>query len=339
MGYASVQHVPRLFTYERAKRLFDKTAPIRGTTIRPLGRRKDHRMYSIRENKEGHIELVCYNTPVVTFEQGEQNIVRVKIDGWNSISTRQFIQTTLGVPTSASKSYCILEIRGEKHTLRKDEELLLAWGVGEWTNGWTVLNNHQRLSYRINRKGANNVRAMYKPFTNYLKSFISLRATDMSVKGAWGRDDYEYKAVPLTLRELSEVFGIEDHAESVYAQGVVKHTSHMAKRTVTVPGLYALKQKQAKGHERKTEELLELIKSGDAVKFYKAALWLCNGGNDTRLAYSESEADKAVLFVASNLPMKFFDEFVMMHHAQETIEVYPTPIGNVPSEKYKVWLA
>ena len=337
MGYASVGYVPRLFTYEQAKRQYEGAKPIRGTNTRPLGRRSDHRMYSIRENKTGAVELVCYNTPVVTFEQG--GTVRVKIDGWNSVSTRQFIQKTLGIPTSAQQDYCILEVQGDKHTLKANEELLL---TRDWEKGWTVLNNHPRLSYRINRKGANNVRAMYKPFTDYLKSFVALRATELSVTGAWGRPDYEYTAVPLSLRELGEMFGVEDHAEDVYARGIRMghpNTTRTGKRTVTVPGVYALKQKLAKDHERKTEELLELVKSGDPAKFYRAALWLCSSGHDLRLAYVESEADNAVLHIASNLPAKVFDEFVMMHHAHDTVEVYPTPIGKVPSEKYKQWLA
>jgi hypothetical protein len=336
MGYASVMYVPRLFTYESAKRQFDRAKPIRGTTTRPLGRRRDHRMYSIRENDTGAIELVCYRTPVVTYKQC--GTVRVKIDGWNSVSTRQFIQQTLGISTSAQKDYCILEVRGDKHTLKANEELLLTRD----STGWTVTNNHPRLSYRINRKGANSVRAMYKPFTNYLKSFVALRATDVRMAGVWGRPDYENKVIPLSLRELGEMFGVEDHAEDVYARGIRNgHPSatRTVKRTVTVPGVYALTERLAKDHKRKTEEMLELVKSGDAVKFYRAALWLCSGSMDLRLAYVESEADSIATFLDTNLPGKKFDEFVMHHHAQETVEVYPTPVGSVPSEKYKQWLA
>ena len=106
MGYAAVQHVPRLFNYGQAKRHFDRTQPIRGTTTRPLGRRRDYRMYSIRETQTGAIELVCYRTPVVTYEkpkgQEQGGTVRVKIDGWNSVSTRQFIRQTLGISTSSN---------------------------------------------------------------------------------------------------------------------------------------------------------------------------------------------------------------------------------------------
>lgn len=336
MGYASVLYVPRLFTYEQAKRHFDKSKPIRGTTTRPLGRRKDHRMYSIRENKVGAVELVCYNTPVIAFEQS--GVVRVKIDGWNSVSTRQFIWQTTGIPTGTRKDYCILEVKGEKHTIKKDEELLLT----KEHSGWTVLNNHPRMSYRINRKGANNVRARYKPFTDYLRSFVSLRATDMGVTSVWGRPNYEHKAVPLTLRELGEMFGIEEHAESTYARSVRMGSPsavRLSNRTVTVPGVQALTQKQAESHKSKVREMLELVNSGDHTKFYRAALWLCSGSMDLRLGYFENEADSNALFVATNLPLKVFDEFIMMHHAQETVEVYPTPKGKVPSEKYKAWLA
>lgn len=336
MGYASVMYVPRLFTYESAKRQFDRAKPIRGTTTRPLGRRRDHRMYSIRENKAGAIELVCYNTPVVTFEQG--GTVRVKIDGWNSVSTRQFIWQTTGIPTSSKGDYCILEVQGDKHTLKANEELLL---TRDWEKGWTVTNNHPRLSYRINRKGANNVRAMYKPFADYLKGFIALRATDLSVQGMWGRPDYEYRVLQITLRELGEVFGVID-TEETFARALRNgspHATRTATQVVNVPGGYELKHTQAKNHKAKDQEMLELMKSGDHAKFYRAALWLCNPSHDMRLAYFESEADTSVFNCAADIPLKMFDNFIMLHHAQETIEVYPTPEGKVPSEKYKQWLA
>lgn len=354
MGYASVMYVPRLLTYEQAKRHFDGTNPIRGTDTRPLGRRKDHRMYSIRENDTGAIELVCYRTPVVTFEKPPNDtqqtieplkpLVRVKIDGWNSVSTRQFIWRTLGIHTSAQKDYCVLEIKGDKYTLKRDEELLLELGMGyggrSGDGGWTVLNHHPRMSYRINRKGANNVRAMYKPFADYLKGFIALRATELSVKGMWGRPDYEYQVFQITLRELGEVFGVTN-TEETFARVLRSgspHATQLATQVVNVPGGYELKQTHSKLRKSKTEKMLELIKSGDHAKFYRAALWLCNPSHDMRLAFIESEADTSVFNCAADIPLKLFNDFIMLHHAHDTVDVYPTPKGKVPSEKYKQWL-
>lgn len=342
MGYAAVQHVPRLFNHAAAKRQFDRTQPIRGTTTRPLGRRRDHAMYSIRENEAGHIELVCYRTTVVTYEQG--GAVRVKIDGWNSMSTRQFIRQTLGIATSAKGDYCILEIQGGKYTLKKEEELLMVKEAGyeHSSGGWVVLNAYPRLSYRINRKGANNVRATYKPFTDYLKSFVALRSIDVSMPGIWGRPACEYKSLSLSLGELGDAFGVQDQDGEVFARvlrsGRPDAVVGLVTRTVTLPGVHALKQKQAKDHESRAEELLELVKSGDHTKFYKAVLWLCSTGGDLRLAYDEVKASNDSLRVAPDLPAKVFDEFILRRHAQETIEVYPTPKGEVPGEKYKEWV-
>ena len=347
MGYAAIQHVPRMYKHAEAKRFHDKTAPIRGTTTRPLGRRKDHRMYSIRETQTGAIELVCYNTPVVTLEA--DNTARVRIDGWNSVSTRQFIRQTLGISTERKGNYCVLEIRGKKHTLKEGEELHLAWGVGEWTNGWTVLNDHPRMSYRINRKAANNVRARFKPFTDYLKGFVALRTetvtVDMRQVGMRSINNsipHSFKSIPLSLGELADAFGIKELGDSpTYARTLNPTGSptgiSIAHRAVVFPGVLALTQpKIVHGHV--SQEMLGLIDSGDHEKFYKAALWLCSPGGATQLAYNALEDSSKRMNVGPTVPMKTFDKFLMMYHAQEVIEVYPTPAGKLPAEKYMEWL-
>ena len=347
MGYASIQHVPRMYKHAEAKRFHDKTTPIRGTTTRPLGRRHDHRMYSIRETKTGAIELVCYNTPVVTLEAN--NTARVRIDGWNSVSTRQFIRQTLGILTERKGNYCVLEIRGEKHTIKGGEELRLAWGAGEWTNGWTVLNDHPRMSYRINRKAANNVRARFKPFTDYLKGFVALRTETVTVdmrhvgmRSMVGITPYSFKAIPLSLAEMADAFGVRElgdrptYARSINAAGSPNGIT-LAHRTVVLPGVLALTQpKIVHGHD--SQKMLELVSSEDHEKFYKAALWLCSPGGDVQLAYNALEANDKKMNIGPTVPMKTFDKFIMMYHAQEIIEVYPTPAGKLPSEQYKEWL-
>ena len=52
MGYATVLNVPRVSTHAQAKEILTTTKPIRGTTTIPLGNRRDHSLYSVRQNGE-----------------------------------------------------------------------------------------------------------------------------------------------------------------------------------------------------------------------------------------------------------------------------------------------
>ena len=67
--FASSGRLPYLYSYEGAKKYHDNIKPLRnGMRMgrRPLGARRDTHMF-IRENAEGNLECVCYETAVVTF--------------------------------------------------------------------------------------------------------------------------------------------------------------------------------------------------------------------------------------------------------------------------------
>ena len=96
MGYATVMRVPKIYNYADALRRFNNTKPIKGRSEekRPLGERRDADTYSIRKNVwTDAIELVLYQTPVITFTQEDE--VRIKFGTWSSASTCQFIDRIL----------------------------------------------------------------------------------------------------------------------------------------------------------------------------------------------------------------------------------------------------
>ena len=170
-GHQRNSGIPLINDYATALKLWEDTKPIRGRAVdtRPLGhRRNDH--YLINFLPMGAVECILYRTPVVTFyENGE---VLIKHDGWNSVSTCNFIGEVLGIHSSIFNYNTCVGFGGKDYvvpveglTIRRNEN----W-VYEPVNPTPVL------GHALDRKGANNVRARYKPFTTYLSSMSRLKA-------------------------------------------------------------------------------------------------------------------------------------------------------------------
>lgn len=335
----SVQYVPRLTNYAQALRMYEKVKPIRGTEKRPLGRRRDHHAYSIRKNADGSIELVNYRTPVVTLDPPTSEapdtpqFFRVKTGGWSSVSTRQFIEQTLGIQTSGKGRYSVLHIRGEKYTIRGSEELALSLD----RDGWHVHNPAERTSYRINRKASNNVRSRYKKFADYLKGMISLRAEEKVIDSVGNLQS----VITFSCEELASVFGVRRsetpvHAYMLNRPGVLKGYlwPKQVNAVVDVQGTDLLMQHENKYYVEKGTQLIQMMLSEDAEQMHKALVWL--GVQNMSRAYGYEEG--AVLYRPAERVEKNFREFVLRWHADETIETFPTPIGQMPAEKYKSWV-
>lgn len=170
-GHQRNSGIPLINDYATALKLWEDTKPIRGRAIdtRPLGhRRNDH--YLINFLPMGAVECILYKTPVVTFyENGD---VLIKQDGWNSVSTCNFIGEVLGIHSYISNyhlcvgfNYGNYVVPVEGLTIKRND----TW-VYEPVNPVPVM------GHALNRKGANNVRSQYKPFKTYLSSMCRLKA-------------------------------------------------------------------------------------------------------------------------------------------------------------------
>ena len=196
MGHATIKRVPHVHTYEQALSIYNNSKPIRGRAmeVRPLGSRRDGDTYWIRKNGDA-LELVLYKTPVITFmPDGE---VVLFIDGYNSVSTHQFIGHVLGISVHGARRTTVLTINGNKYTIADKDKLRLR-KEGE---NWHVLNPTAQWGWKLNRKEVTNVRTRYGEFYKYLKGFVNLR-TEVAKQHRW-QPERNYVVIP--QNELASV--------------------------------------------------------------------------------------------------------------------------------------
>ena len=202
MGYSTVQKVKQCFTYADAKYVHDKTTPIRGRSpeVRPLGQRRDAGTYSVRMSGE-NVEFVLYKTPVITYLPNGD--VVIKTDGWNSMSTHQFIEQVLGVKCYGARRNPIMEARSadgdvHKYIIPKDKGITMIHAGGNWR----ITQFNTIYEYRLNRKAANAVRKKYADFLRYIKGMVNLRS-EMVEPRRWARRQKPYAVITVTGEELS----------------------------------------------------------------------------------------------------------------------------------------
>jgi hypothetical protein len=205
MGYATVMNVPRMRDYAEALKTFNNSKPIRGRNaeIRPLGDRRYVDTYSVRKNIWTEaIECVLYQTPVVKFTVEDEVILR--IDNWPSSSTCQFITRVLGVNANRVRGDVVLHFAdGSKALVEQSKELILA----QDSNGrWFPKIKQVPYDYRVNRKGANNVRRGVSQFRDYLSGVVKLKGEEL-VSNAGSYYEQRFSVVKMTYADLVEVFG------------------------------------------------------------------------------------------------------------------------------------
>lgn len=310
MGYRTVTSVPRVLTHAEAKKIHDETKPIRGTTTVPLGNRRDHEQYSIRKEGED-IQLVCYKTPVVTFHPDDT--ITIKTDGWCSVSTHQFITQITGMQTCGRGNFTVIKAGSSTVSIRGGETASFKQEGGNWSCLTAIV----RPSYRINRKGANNVRARYKEFADYIKGFSKVRAELISPK--YGQD---YMGIRFSYEELEVACGRDADGDLIWR------------------GTNDLMQRNNKKYMERGEEMIGWVTSGDHEQYFKAALHLYAHEN---LNYIKDPSRvpqfyNNPLIRRAEIGLKNFDEFILRWHAEEAIEACETKPNAVPNLKYAEWL-
>ena len=176
-GHHRNSGIHTLANYNEAFHKWESTKPIRGRDkdVRPLGHRRSADQYKIELLPEGGVACVLYRTPVVTFfADGD---IRILNDNWNSVSTCHFIDEVL--LSVGSRIY--------------NNDLYVRTYQGEFALGeegiWLRMNADGNLEVKtdklppryvhaIDRKKANNVRAQYKPFLDYVSRMSRLKGND-----------------------------------------------------------------------------------------------------------------------------------------------------------------
>lgn len=328
MGYRTVKQVPNLRTYDDAHRWWSMTKPIRGRNVdlRPLAERRYADCYSIRKNPSNEaIECVLYRTPVVTFmPDGEIHITN---GGYITASTHMFIQEVLGYSVRnvrAVRGRTVGDVNGQAFTMRRDEVIK----IKRDEQGLLRLVNPQTLyDYRMKRKAANNVRARYKEFRDYMSGFIKVRTQEKST--GYGPQ----MLVGVGFGEMLQVYETYE-----WHSGNTTYTNLSTdKYNLLHDSMYA-----AEGYTQKYTASMQTFlgwvtdQSEDKHNsFYKATLMLL--GHQRRMTIARNDGE-ATLWTAPDAAFDLMDKVLLRWHADEVLEKYELPPGKKPTSKYLGWV-
>jgi len=305
--------------YQEALSIFNNSKPIRGRVpeVRPLGDRRDADTYHIRKNGDA-IELVLYKTPVVTFEPDGD--VVVFIDGYNSVSTHQFIGQVLGISAHGARRTTVLTIGGGKYTLADKDKLRLRMEEGNWH----VLNAKTQWGWKLNRKEITNVRSRYGEFYKYLKGFVNLR-TEAAKPNRW-QPEKNYVVIP--REELKSAFGQGSLAS-------IREYKYMDKRGKQSMNYSAVRPDQYEASVKAFEYLIrpDQPEEDKHTNFYKAALVLI-----AKLETDEMDIRTDQVYAQSKHIVPLLDDVLFMLYADQVLVRYELPMGKVSSGIYEHWM-
>jgi hypothetical protein len=97
----SILHLPRIQNFDWAERTYNNIKPIRGTEVRPLGQRRDHKRYAIVKRSDTQYVCTLHRHPVISYTKkthpGEGTLIEVSLCEFDTRTTRKFISHVLGV--------------------------------------------------------------------------------------------------------------------------------------------------------------------------------------------------------------------------------------------------
>jgi len=318
MGYATIRRVPQIRKYEDALKMYNAVKPMRGRAeeVKPLGERRDADTYRIRKHGDA-VELVLYKTPVITFTPDGE--VSLFIDGYNSVSTHQFIGHILGISASGARRTTVLTINGNKYTLADKDKLRMRMGED---GNWSVLNPTQQWGWKLNRKEITNVRTKYGEFYSYLKGFVNLR-TEVAKQHRW-QPEKNYVVIP--QNEFGAVLGSLIH---------LRDYKYMDKRGKQKINWTIVKADQYEQSSKAFESLIrpDQPEEGKHTNFYKAALILI-----AKLDTDEMDIRTDEVYAQAKHIVPLLDDVLFMLYAHQVLVRYELPMGKVSSGIYEHWM-
>jgi hypothetical protein len=360
MGFNSTHRLPYLTTHAGAKKWHDQIKPLRGSEpeLRPLAKRRDKHM-QIRENAQGDIECILYETPVVIFKQDDSVVITP--GKWVSSYTSAFIEGLLnGVSSSRTRGMLVLHLNrsGEKYPLRKDMTLTMRRIKDEpgYTGRWEVQQAEGIGAWSPNRTKANSVRSRYKEMLNYHKGTV-LMLTQQREKNNEDDPFEAGKIVVLQKQMLADSLGVRSDTERVWNGDVIQVAStyvdtqmfRKAKHKPTWGYHNDVQQERRGGWMQTRDEVLALMRSDQPedtkyANFTKASMGLLAmaGGADrvelrisgpTHGVYAH-RLDRGSLEVSYSAALSAVNDFLMLAYAEEIMEFKKMPVGRVPTTNY-----
>ena len=311
MGYRTVNNVPTILTHAQAKRIFEKIKPIRGRDIRPLGARRDADTYHIRMNGDD-VECVLYKTPVITFHTDDT--ITIKTDGWNSVSTRQFIWAITGCNCWGSRGKTVLRVGALKYVMSEQMKMKYKEN-GNGSTVWEVLTTEEQYDWRIDRQKAKEVRAKYKEFNTYLSGVIKLRTTTVQ----------DQLCIESSVDELYEGLSLTLYADPRGGESINTDA-------------FRLVDDKNKSAHAKFMYLIGASGEGKADKtddYHKAMLMLI--GRCGIADYWHLSLGRKITVYPRVLIDKAY-ECMYKYHSDEVFTKVKLPVGKVPSRRYDTWV-
>lgn len=174
--------LPFLPKYQNALSWHEQVKPFaKGKHVgeKPLGRNRRYNRLMIWKGTEGQVIVKHYSTNILTYHT--DNSVELDSGYMDSISTCQALQELLGADKFTRKKGKIYFRDENGHFFRIGDKLLVD------ANGVAV-NPVIEQVYVLNRKRFEDLKAKYKPFTDYTKQIVALtqggREKDMNLAGA-----------------------------------------------------------------------------------------------------------------------------------------------------------
>jgi hypothetical protein len=354
MSFNSTHRIPYLPGYTEAKHLHDRVKPIRGHTpeLRPLASRRDKQM-AIRENAEGHIECVLYETPVVTFRQ--DGVVTVTPGKWPSAYTSSFIENVLpAVRVNRTRDILIVRLGVKKYPLKQGMKLdlkradtsIVRWGVveAEGVKAWSP-----------NRAKANNVRSAYKGMLAYHKNMVALLSQEAETEdNHYGEVDPDEpfvtkKVIVLNMEALKLALGTKRVTDSSWGQttngGIsVKHNEvevldvEMFSRIVHKPTWSGNQAERVTKWMNHRDELLALMRDDQPeetkhANFMKVSMGLLMNRTGY-LPTHPSHTRKGEFRLARSTALTVVNDFLTLAHAEDMMEYKQLPVGRIPTTNY-----
>ena len=352
--HASTYYLPLIRSYADALNRLRKTKPIRGriptapdrygrdtpTPTIPLGRREDIDTYSIREGKNGDIELVSYCSPLLTFTPDNKIIITPKYMG---LMESGMIGRVLNVPAWLDRKKVGIILDGERHVLKQNGSLTLSC-EGECLS---VLEKDVVYSHYVNRKASNIVRSQYSGFIKYFGGFLQLRK------------NMDTNELRVSMMEIADCIGYEYKERGVWQGGRNQGRTEQ----VWQPALQSVKLMEFKPqgyrclglvHNTNPEETLWYAYSKQCKSFFAAIRddQPEEGKVDnyyrmtlTLLALSMPYTHRNPLVgedMLVDIPVsaveRMLDKIMMQWHSEEMIEKRPLKPNQLPNDKYESYI-
>jgi hypothetical protein len=258
------------------------------------------------------IQFMLYQTAVLTFKKDGDVVIQT--NGYSTISTHEFINYVLPmVSCKGQRSNTVLEVRGNKFVVPKNQAMTLRMVDGVWT----VPEPIDSYEYRLDRKAAKDVRAKYKDFYTYVNSMVKIRSV-IQEPTRWARSLTPYPVVEFNPQEFIDMLGYELHLAT---------------------GEKRVKRTFINIHERKAE--LDFYISSDQPaevrndNFYAAFLGMAMDEHNYWETYNKSERP---MQIRAKLILARIDEQILRAHAKDVLVWTRLAQGVVPAGDYRDWI-